>query len=87
MVERDDAMRLGARDVERLRDYRHGRLRHVTEGLLQVMEDRQHRAVLAAMGGDDLSGAILVPVLVNIPGGQADSSDHNSSCYKYGQDR
>ena len=49
MVEGDDAVHLGARQIERLCHHRDRRLRHAAERLLQCLQDRQQRAVLIAM--------------------------------------
>ena len=50
VVEGDDAVHLGARQVQRLGDERHRRLRHVAEGVLQRVQDRQQRAFAMALG-------------------------------------
>ena len=43
VVEGDDAVDLGARQIERLGDQRHGRFGDVAERLLQGVQDRQQR--------------------------------------------
>lgn len=65
MIEREDAMDFGARQVERLRHHRNRCLRHVAERLLKGVEDDERRTLLLRMLGDDLGAARLVPRLVN----------------------
>ena len=45
VIEGDDAVDLGAGEVERLGDQRHRRVVDVAERLLQRVQDRQERAV------------------------------------------
>ena len=45
MVEGDDAMHLGARQVERLGDHRHGRAVDIAERRLERVQDRQQGAL------------------------------------------
>ena len=61
MIEGDDAMDLGAREVERRRDQGHGGLGDIAELLLQRVQDRQHRAIAMPMLGDDLARMLAVP--------------------------
>ena len=49
VVEGDDPVHLGARQVERLGDHRDRVARHVTEGRLHVVQDRQQRPLAAGM--------------------------------------
>ena len=55
MIEGDDAVHLGAGEVERLGDHRDRRFRHVAESLLQGMKDRQRRALAMPLRRDDLA--------------------------------
>ena len=62
VVEGHDAVDLGARQVERLGDHRHGLAGHVAEGRLDVVEDRQERALAAGMPPDDGQRLGLAPL-------------------------
>ena len=63
VIEGDDAMHLGARQVQRLRDHRHGLLRHVAECLLQGVQDWKKRALTAEMRLDDVERDIAIPLI------------------------
>ena len=63
MVEGEDAMDFGARQIQRLRHHGDRRLRHVAERLLKGVKDDERRAFLPGMFGDDLGAARLVPRL------------------------
>ena len=65
MIEREDAMDFGARQIERLCDHRNSRLRHVAERFLQRVQDHQRRALKAGMFGDDFGAALRVPWFVS----------------------
>ena len=49
----DDAVHLGARQVQRPGNHRRRLARNVAEGVLHVVQDRQQRAGAAGMGGED----------------------------------
>jgi len=61
VVEGEDAMDLGARQIELRGDHRDRGLRHVTERLLQCMQDHQRRAFELRVAGDDLGAARGIP--------------------------
>ncbi len=65
MIEGEDAMDFGARQIERRGDHRNRRLRHIAERFLQRVQDHQRRAFGLVMFGDDLGAARLVPGFVN----------------------
>ena len=65
VVEGDDAMHFGARDIQRFGDQRLGGFVDVAELLLQGVQDRQQRAFKAAVLGDDLRGSFRAPWFVN----------------------
>ena len=64
VIKGEDAMDLGARDVQRFGDHRFGGLVDVAEGLLQGVQDRQQRALKAQMLPDDLRGSFRAPWFV-----------------------
>jgi hypothetical protein len=64
MVEGEDPENLGAGEVERRGDHRDCRLRHITESLLQRMQDHEGRAFKMGMFGDDLGATRLIPGFV-----------------------
>ena len=57
VIEGDDAVHLGARQVQRLGDHRQRFLRHVAELFLDAVQDRQQRAFEALQLVDDRSSA------------------------------
>ena len=61
VIEGDDAVHLGARQVQRLRHDRHDRVRHEAEGGLHVVQDRQERALAPRMAAQDLLDLSLRP--------------------------
>src|ERR1700744_991356 len=63
VVEGEDAIDLGARQIERLCDHWYRGLGHIAERLLQRMQDHQRRAFLRRKFGDDLAAACFVPRL------------------------
>src|SRR5262249_8617656 len=65
MVEREHAMNLGAREVERGCDHRDCRFGHVAKGFLQSVQDDQRRALKLCMLGNDLGAARFVPGFVD----------------------
>ena len=64
VIEGDDAVHLGARDVQRLRDHRLSGFVDVAERLLQGVQNRQQRAFEAPVLGDDLRGSFRAPWFV-----------------------
>ncbi len=50
MIERDDSMHFGARNIERFSQLRNSGLRHASKLLLQRMKDRQGRSLEPEMG-------------------------------------
>ena len=64
VIEGEYAMHFGARQAERGRDHRNGGLRHVTECLLQRMQDHQRGALELVVFGDDLGAARFIPWFV-----------------------
>jgi hypothetical protein len=65
VVEREDAVDFGARQIERRRDHRDRRLGHVAECLLQRVQDHQRSAFDMAEAGDDLGAALGIPWFIN----------------------
>ena len=65
MIEGEDTMDLGARQVARFCDHRDRGLGHVAEGLLQGMQHHQGAALDVSQAGDDLRPARLFPWFVN----------------------
>jgi hypothetical protein len=63
VVEGDDAVHLGAREVERAREHGHGARRHTAEGRLHVVQDLDQRAVLVPVLRDDRED----PALIDLP--------------------
>src|SRR5205085_8417151 len=59
VIESDDAVHLGAGEVQRLGDERHGRGRDVAKRGLDVVEDRQQRALALLVPAQDLADLIL----------------------------
>ena len=64
VIEGDDAVDFGARDIQRLGDNRLGGPVDVTERRLQGMKDRQQRAFEALVLGDDPRGFLRAPWFV-----------------------
>ncbi len=64
MVEGNDAVHLGAGQVERVRHHRDRCFRHAAKRFLQSLQDGQQRAVPIAMLQNDLVGAICTPRFV-----------------------
>src|SRR6266436_7619154 len=64
MIEGEDAIDLGAREVERGGDHRNCRLRHIAERFLERVQDHQRRSVEAGVLGDDFRAACLIPGFV-----------------------
>ena len=58
---RDDAVHLGAREIERFGNERHCRRRDAAEGRLNVMQDGQQRAFPSGMPADDVGALGFVP--------------------------
>jgi hypothetical protein len=52
---------LGARQIKRLGDQRHGGVADTTELLLQGVQDRKHGAFKPGMFGNNFPGALGVP--------------------------
>ena len=65
MVEGDDAVHLGAGDVQRLGDHRLGGFVDIAELLLQSVQDRQQRTLKAQMLSNDLRGSFRAPWFVS----------------------
>jgi murein endopeptidase len=65
MIEGDDAVHLGARQIQRLRHHHDRSLGHAAERFLQRLQDRQQRAVLASMLRNDLARAFQAPPFVS----------------------
>ena len=65
MVKGDDAVDLGAGNVQLLGDHRLGGLVDVAELLLQSVEDRQQRTLKAQMLSNDLRGSFRAPWFVS----------------------
>jgi hypothetical protein len=61
VVERDDAVDLGARQVQGFRHLGHGLVGQVAELLVQRAQHRQRRPVQMPVGVDDRGGALRVP--------------------------
>ncbi len=61
VVEGDAAVHLGARQVQRVRDQRHGAGIHVAERLLQRVQDRQRGPLREGVFGDDPGCALRAP--------------------------
>ena len=61
VIERDNAMYLGAGQIKRIGDERHGGGADTTELFLQAVQDRKHGAFKPGMSGDNLPGALGVP--------------------------
>jgi len=61
VIERDHAMHLGTREVERLGHHPDGRLRYVAEGRLQCVENRQSGTFTPKTLRDDLRRAFRIP--------------------------
>ena len=66
MVEADDAMDLGARQVQRVGDQRHGGRIHIAELLLQRVQDRQQRARHVLPLGDQRLRRARVPMAIAV---------------------
>ena len=66
VIERDGAVDLGAGEVERLGDQRHGRLGNAAECLLQSVQDGEGGALHMRLLGDDFAGALDVPSFVSM---------------------
>ena len=64
MIEGDDAVDLGAGDVQLLGDHRLGGFVDIAELLLQRVQDRQQRAFNALMLPNDLRGSFRAPWFV-----------------------
>ena len=65
MIEGDGAVDLGAGQVQRLGDQRHGGFRHATERLLQFVQDGEDGALHKRFAGDDFASALSVPSFVS----------------------
>jgi hypothetical protein len=65
VIEGEDAVNLGARQVQRRCDHGSGGFRHVTERFLHRMQDHQRRAFELVMLRDDLGAARLIPGFVD----------------------
>jgi hypothetical protein len=65
MIEGDDAVHLGARDVQRFGENRLGCRVDVAEFFLQGLEDGQQRAFQLTVLRDDFAGAIRAPRLAD----------------------
>jgi hypothetical protein len=61
MVERNDAMDFGAREIQRFRDDRNRLLRDMAELFLKGMKDREHGAFERQMFGDDPPRSFGIP--------------------------
>jgi hypothetical protein len=61
VIEGENAVHLGTREVERLRDQRDRRLRHMAEDVLQRLQDHQRRPFPIRMRGDDRCRLVRVP--------------------------
>ena len=61
MIEGDDAVHLGPRDVQRFGDHRQRFLRHIAELFLDAVQDRQKRAFQPLQILDDRTGALSDP--------------------------
>ena len=59
-------MDLGAGEIERLGDQRHGRFRHAAEGLLHFVQDGKDGAFHMRLRGDDFACALSVPGFVSM---------------------
>src|SRR5262249_10198712 len=65
MIEGDRAVDLGARQIQRLGDERHYRLRHAAEGLLQCLKDGEGGPLQMTVPRDDFDRAVGVPWFVS----------------------
>ena len=75
VVEGDDAVHLGARQVQRLGDQRHRLAVDVAELLLDGVQDRQQRARHRLPGGNDAAGGLGIPGRVRMNGYSPPSVD------------
>src|SRR5690242_2504421 len=66
VIEGDGAVDLGAGEIERLRDQRHGCFRHAAERLLHFVQDGKDGAFHVSAAGDDLARALSVPGFVSM---------------------
>ena len=61
VIEGDDAVHLGAGQIERLGDHRLGRLGDIAKSVLEAMENREQRPLGVPVTTDDLGRQICVP--------------------------